>query len=342
MPFNPVLIVAKNAKPDWYPDTQEYSHPHLLSSLWQLANTLVPYLLLMSLMVFTVQAGYPYVVTLLLGLVAAAFFVRIFILFHDCTHGAFLSSPRWNRNVGYLCGIMTFTAFSDWRRTHAGHHIRAGNLDHRGIGDVWTMTLEEYREASRLHRLAYRLYRNPIVLFILGPGYYFLLRNRWPSNGAKKRDVLSVVYTDIALSVIVLVAGLTIGLKTFVMVVLPVALIAGTAGVWLFYVQHQFQGVYWARDEEWDPVRVAMEGASFYRLPKLLQWFTGNIGFHHLHHVRPAIPNYKLQACHEAIPALQTIKPMSLRESLGCLRLKLYDEDRRKMVGFAAARTEAA
>ena len=289
----------------------------------------------MVLMFVTVRQGYPYSLTLLLAVVAAGFYIRIFIFFHDCTHGAFLSFPRWNRNIGYLCGILTFTAFNDWRRSHAGYHIRAGDLDRRGIGDVWLLTVDEYLAASMLQRLTYRLYRNPWIYFGLSPGYYFLLRNRWPGKGAKKRDVLSVVYTDLALIIIWVVASLTIGLKVFLLVQLPVLLMATTCGVWLFYVQHQFQGVYWARHQNWDPVRGAMEGASFYQLPRLLQWFTGNIGFHHLHHVRPAIPNYHLQSCHRGIPALQSVRPLTLRSSLNCLKWKLYDEQRRDLVGFA-------
>lgn len=336
MAFNPVLVVAKGARPEWYPLTAPYARSQRRRSYWQLADSVVPYLMLLALMFLTEIRGYPYAATLALAVVASAFYVRIFIIFHDCVHGAFVDSPRWNRNIGYLCGIITFTAFSDWRRTHTGHHIRAGDLDRRGTGDIWILTVEEYRAASRLQRLAYRLYRSPAVLFGLGPGFYFLLLNRWPSKGANKRDVMSVVYTNLAIVLIVVVASLTVGFKSYLLVQLPVIQIAGGAGIWLFYVQHQFQGVYWARNGEWDPVRVAMEGASFYHLPKVLQWATGNIGFHHLHHVRPAIPNYNLQACHEAIPALLDVKPLSLRDSLHCARLNLYDEEHRAMVSFRA------
>jgi len=334
MAFNPVLVVAKGGKPDWYGLTESFAHARNGAALWQLGNTLIPYLLLLGVMAMTVQAGMSYALTLLLAVPAAAFYARLFIIFHDCTHGSFVSSPRWNRNIGYLCGILTFTSFSDWRRTHSGHHIRAGDLDRRGIGDVWLMTVEEYRSAPLRLRIAYRIYRNPFALFGVGPGYYFLVRNRWPSAGAKKRDMLSVVYTNLGLALILLVAWLTVGLKTYLLVQIPVMLIATTWGVWLFYVQHQFQGVYWARHDAWDPVQVAMQGASFYKLPKLLQWASGNIGYHHLHHARPAIPNYSLPACHAAIPALKEICPLTLFGSLACLRLKLYDEQSGSMVGF--------
>jgi omega-6 fatty acid desaturase (delta-12 desaturase) len=286
------------------------------------------------MMVLTVRHDYPYWTTLTIGLVAAGLLTRLFILFHDCTHGSLFPSPRWNRNVGYLCGILAFTAFHDWRRSHAGHHITAGDLDRRGMGDITTMTVEEYLAAPAIQRLAYRLYRHPLVLLGIGPLYYFLLRNRYPSPGAKKIDFISVVCTNLAIVGIVVIASLTIGFRTYLLVQLPVLMIAATAGVWLFYVQHQFQGVYWARHDDWDPWQVVMTGASYYRLPKLMQWFTGNIGFHHVHHMRPGIPNYRLQECYEAVPELQEVKPLTLQVSLKSLHLNLYDEKQRKMVSF--------
>jgi omega-6 fatty acid desaturase (delta-12 desaturase) len=290
-------------------------------------------------MVQAIRFGHPYWVTFILAVVAAAFLTRLFILFHDCTHGSFLPSPRWNRNVGYLFGILTFTSFHDWRRSHAGHHITVGDLDRRGMGDITTMTVEEYLTAPFLKRLAYRLYRHPFILLGIGPLYYFLLRNRYPSPGGNKTDILSVILTNLALATIIVVASLTIGFKTYLMVQLPVLIMAATLGVWLFYNQHQYEGVYWARHEEWDPLRVAMEGASYYQLPKLLQWITGNIGFHHVHHVRPGIPNYNLQQCYEAIPELQAVKPLTLRKSLGSLWLNLYDEEQRRLISFRSLRT---
>jgi omega-6 fatty acid desaturase (delta-12 desaturase) len=334
MSFNPVLLIAKTEKPEWYKATAQFAPADTRMAVWQLLTTVIPYLLLMALMVQTVRHGHSYGITLALGVVAAALFSRIFILFHDCTHGSFLPSPRWNRNVGYFCGILAFTAFHDWRRSHSGHHITVGDLDRRGMGDITTMTVEEYRAASPLKRLGYRLYRHPLITFGIGPLYYFLLRNRYPSPGAKRIDFISVICTNLALAVIIATASLTIGFRTYLLVQLPVLIMAATLGVWLFYNQHQFQGVYWARHEEWDPWRAAMEGASYYQLPRLLQWVTGNIGFHHVHHVRPGIPNYRLQECYRAIPELQAIKPLSLATSLKSLRLNLYDEAHRQMVSF--------
>jgi len=334
MTFNPVLIVAKVEKPEWYKTTAQYAQAETRTAILQLATTLIPYLLLLALMTRTVRAGHPYGITLALAVAATALYSRIFIFFHDCTHNSFLPSPRWNRNVGYLCGILTFTAFHDWRRSHAGHHITAGDLDRRGMGDITTMTVEEYLNAKPLQRLSYRLYRHPLITFGIGPLYYFLLRNRYPSPGAKKIDFISVIFTNLAIAVIVALASLTIGLRTYILVQLPVLIMAATLGVWLFYNQHQFEGVYWARHDAWDPWQVVMEGASYYKLPKLLQWATGNIGFHHVHHMRPGIPNYRLQQCYEATPELQAVRPLTLRESLGSLRLNLYDEQRHRLVSF--------
>lgn len=334
MSFNPVLITTKVEKPPWYKDTAQYAHPDSGTSIRQLLTALTSYLSLLCLMAFAVLHGYPYWITLAISVVAASLFSRIFIFFHDCTHGSFFSSPRMNRNVGYLCGVLTFTAFHDWRRSHARHHITAGDLDRRGIGEITTMTVEEYLTAPWLQRLSYRLYRHPVVLLGIGPLYYFLLRNRYPAPGGKKIDHFSVIGTNAAIAAIIAVCSLTIGFRTYFLVQFPVLLLASTLGVWLFYVQHQFEGVYWSRHDNWDPWRVAMEGASYYKLPKLLQWVTGNIGFHYVHHMRPGIPNYRLQECYEATPELREVKPLTILKSFGTLRLHLYDEERQMMVSF--------
>jgi len=334
MVFNPVLIAAHVEKPQWYNALAKYAKPDNRIAVWQLSSTLLLYFALLALMLFTVRNGYSYALTLAIGALAAAVFVRIFIFFHDCTHGCFVHSPRWNRNIGYLCGLLTFTAFNDWRRSHSAHHMTAGDLDRRGAGDITTMTVDEYTAASPWQQLAYRIYRNPAIMFTIGPAYYFLLRNRWPSPGAHRSDLYSVVFTDIGLLAIALLASWAFGFKTYILVQLPVLLIAATFGVWLFYVQHQFQGVYWARHNEWDPWKAALQGASFYRLPKMLQWLTGNIGLHHVHHARPGIPNYLLQQCYDEIAELRAVKPLTIRNSLNCVRLNLYDEKGKKLVSF--------
>lgn len=341
MSFNPVIIATAGQKPEWYAATDPFARPDRRKSAWQLANTLVPYLLLLALMVLSVTRGLPYGLTLLLAAAAAGLYIRIFIIFHDCTHGSYLATPRWNRNLGFLCGVFTFTPFHDWRRSHAGHHLSAGDLDRRGRGDITLMTVAEYNAAPFLKRLGYRLYRNPLLMFGIGPAYYFLLRNRLPSRGGKRADRLSVLYTNLGIAAIVAAASLTVGFRTYLLVQLPIVLMAGPLGIWMFYVQHQFQGVYWARHAQWDPWRVAMEGASYYALPGALRWISGNIGFHHVHHLRPAIPNYNLQPCHQQVPQLQAVRHITLGGSLECLGLDLYDEEQRKMVSFRQARQRA-
>jgi len=265
---------------------------------------------------------------------AAALLVRIFIFFHDCCHNSFFASHRANTVLGYIAGILTFTPFDDWRRTHGVHHASAGDLDRRGVGDVWTLTVNEYRQASGWKRLAYRFFRNP--LFMLGPVSVVLVLvvQRFPSKGAKKKQIYSVLLTNVAILAILGLAGATIGLPAYVMIQLPILLIAWAAGMWLFYIQHQFEGVYWARHEKVDTLLVALNGSSYYRLPPLLQWFTGNIGLHHIHHLRPRIPNYNLQQCYDETPSLQAVTPLSIRRSLKSLWMNLWDEEQQKLVSF--------
>lgn len=332
--FQPRCYRCQGGKPEWYQATAQYLQRDIRIALGQLFTTLILYFFLLALMTQTVRHGHSYGITLVLGALAAVLLTRIFIFFHDCTHGSLLASPRWNRNVGYILGILAFTAFHDWRRSHAGHHITAGDLDRRGLWDVWTLTVEEYLAAPQWRKLAYRLYRHPLILLGVGPLYYFLLRNRYPTPGAKKIDFVSVIVTNLALAAIIAAASLTIGFRTYLLVQLPVLIMGATLGVWLFYIQYQFEGVYWERHGEWDPWQVVMSGASYYRLPKPLQWATGNIGLHHVHHMRPGIPNYRLQECHDALPELQAVRPVTLRKSLSFMGLNLYDEQQRKLVGF--------
>jgi len=322
------------SKPGWYPATARYGKPDIRRATWQIIDTFVPYAVLWVLMVLTVRNGYPYGMTLALATLAGGLLVRIFILFHDCCHGSFFGSRRANTVLGYITGILVFTAFDDWRRAHGRHHATFGDLDRRGTGDVWTLTVAEYRAAPLRTRLIYRLFRNPLILFGLGPVILFLIINRFPTAGAKRHDRISVLVTDLAILAVMGLAGLTIGLRTYLLIQLPIILVASSVGMWLFYVQHQFEGVYWARHENWDPMRVALEGSSYYRLPKVLQWFTGNIGLHHVHHVRPRIPNYHLQHCYDGTPALQVVRPLTLRGSLKSLRLNIWDEAQHKLVGF--------
>ena len=322
------------AKPAWYLATAKYGQSNLGKSLWQILDTLVPYFALWTAMVYTVQQGFPYWITLALAVVAGGVLVRIFILFHDCCHGSFFASRRANTILGYVTGILTFTPFEDWRHAHNRHHATAGDLDRRGIGDVWTVTIEEYLAAPRRKRRAYRFYRSPLVLIGLGSVFFFLLLQRFSKKGAGKRERKSVLRTNMALLFVVGMATWSIGFQTYLLVQLPIILIAGSLGLWLFYIQHQFENVYWVRHQSWDPMKVALEGSSYFKLPNLLQWFTGNIGLHHIHHVRPSIPNYNLQQCHDEIPAFQAVSAITLWTSFRSLRLGLCDEKSKKLVSF--------
>jgi acyl-lipid omega-6 desaturase (Delta-12 desaturase) len=318
----------------WKEVVTKYEQPRLRHSLWQMTNTLAPYAALWYLIYFTL--GVSYWLTAALALLAAGFLIRAFIIFHDCGHGSFFKSRKANDLLGCLTGVLCFTPYYHWRWEHALHHATAGDLDRRGTGDVWTLTVREYLEASRWKRFAYRLARNPFILFVLAPLFLFLVKQRFPAQKAGRRERKSVYGTNLAL--VVLAAGLSLlfGLKNYLLLQTGIVAAAGAGGVWLFYVQHQFEGVYWERRSGWDYYMAALQGSSFYKLPRILQWFSGNIGFHHIHHLSPRIPNYNLEKCHRAEPLFQTVKPVTLFSSLKSLTFRLWDEQRCKLVGFGA------
>lgn len=320
--------------PSWHTSLFAFRPPDTWAASRQLINTFLPYCGLWVLMVLSIRHGYPYAVTLALAVVAALFLVRLFILFHDCVHGSLFPKQRLNTFWGHTLGLLVFTPFDDWRFSHLRHHASYADLDARGFGDIWTLTKLEYEQASATKRLGYRLYRNPLVLFGLGALFSFLLRYRLPTRKAKRKERVSVVFTNLLIIAVVLLAAGTIGWQTYLLVQLPVVWLAGAIGVWLFYVQHQFEGVYWAHRGEWNALRAAMEGSSFYRLPAVLRWFSADIGYHHVHHLNARIPNYRLKPCCEAIPALADKPALSLRKSLSGVRLKLWDEERKELVGF--------
>ncbi len=330
--FSPV----EDAKRTWRQAVAAYQNPDLRRSVWQIANSLVPFLALWYLAYRLLALSYW--LTLATDVLAAGFLVRVFIIFHDCGHGSFFSSRAANDTIGFITGILTLTPYYEWRHEHALHHATAGDLDRRGRGDVWTMTVSEYRAASFWQRVGYRLYRNPVVMFGVGPLYVFLLKQRLPRTAGGARERLSVHLTNLALTAILAALALTIGLKAVVLVHLPILVIAGAAGVWLFYVQHQFEDVYWQRGDERDYVEVALKGSSLFALPRVLQWFSGNIGFHHIHHLSPRIPNYRLEKCYREQPMFQNVDRITLLGSLRTLRLRLYDERTQRLVGFGALR----
>jgi len=323
---------------EWNKALSKYAQPNLRKAIWQILNTFIPYLALWAIMIRLIHLGYPYWIILLLTIPASALMVRIFIFFHDCCHGSFFASRRANKILGYISGILTLTPYEDWRLAHNRHHATAADLDRRGTGDVWTLTVDEYLTAPPLKRIAYRLFRDPLILLGLGPTFVFLISQRFPHKGARKAELYSVLITDLGFFAILITAWLTFGLRTYILIQLPILIIGGAAGVWLFYVQHQYEGVYWARHEEWELTRASLEGSSYYKLPKLLQWVTGNIGLHHIHHLQPRIPNYTLQQAQDDIPALQTVKPLTLGRSLKSLGLNLWDEAEQKLVSFRSVR----
>lgn len=321
----------------WKQVVARYQQPSLWRSVWQLVDTLIPYAFLWFLMYRSLAVSYW--TTLALAILAAGFLVRVFIIHHDCGHGAFFKSQRANDICGFITGVLVSTPYHHWRWGHAVHHAGAADLDRRGLGAVWTLTVQEYLEASPWKRFAYRLVRNPFVLFGLAPTFLFVVLHRFSRPKASKRERHSVYWTNLAMLALAATLIWILGFKAYVLIELPVMMVSSSAGVWLFYVQHQFEGVYWQRHGEWDYTAAALEGSSFYKLPKVLQWFSGNIGFHHIHHLSPRIPNYNLEKCHQAHPLFQSVAPVTLRSSLKSLTFRLWDEPRHRLVGFSFLRS---
>jgi omega-6 fatty acid desaturase (delta-12 desaturase) len=320
----------------WKEIVSRYQKPALGRSLWQLVNTLLPYAVLWYLMY--VSLAFSYWITVPLAILTGGFLVRVFIIFHDCGHGSFFKSRRANDILGFITGVLTFTPYYHWRWDHAIHHASSGDLDRRGMGDLWTLTVQEYLEASRWERFGYRLARNPFVLFVIAPLFLLLIKQRFSKAKASRRERHSVYWTNLAVLGSVAVLMWTFGFEAYLMIQLTVLLVAGSAGLWLFYVQHQFEGVYWERRGQWDYTAAALQGSSFYKLPKVLQWFSGNIGFHHIHHLSPRIPNYHLEKCHKAEALFQSVKPVTLFASFKSFTFRLWDEQRRKLVGYGHLR----
>ena len=321
-------------QPGWKRLAAKYQTPNTWKSGWQLANSLIPFLALWYLMVLSLAVGYW--LTLLLSIPTAGLLVRLFIIQHDCGHGSFFRSRKANDLVGTVCSLFTWTPYRYWQKSHAIHHANAGNLEHRGIGDLYTMTVNEYLQLSRWGKFKYRLYRHPLFLFVIGATLLFVALYRVPLSRAKAMNKVrsSVYWTDLALVVIIGVLIWLIGWQAVLLVEAPIIIIAATAGAWLFFVQHQFEDAYWAGDDSWDYTLAALQGSSYYKLPKILQWFTGNIGFHHIHHLSPRIPNYQLQKCHDENPMFQDTVVLTLQSSLKSTFLSLWDEDQKKLISF--------
>jgi len=320
----------------WRDSLAPYAEPDTRRSVLDVATSAIPYLALSAVMYLTLHVSY--LIVLALAIPTAGFLLRTFIVFHDCTHGSFLASRRGNTWLGTLCGLLVYTPFHSWRHEHAVHHATAGDLDRRGMGDVDTLTVAEYRALSWPKRIGYRLLRNPLVLLLLGPIWSLMLEPRLIPAWARKHFARKILATDGVLAAIVTGMCLLVGWKAFLLVQMPTAMLAGGAGVWLFYVQHQFEDVYWQRGDDWSFTDSALRGSSHLKLPRVLQFFTGNIGLHHVHHMSARIPNYNLQRAHDEIPIFHDVPTLGVLDGIKTLRLKLYDEERGALVRFADLR----
>jgi omega-6 fatty acid desaturase (delta-12 desaturase) len=331
---------AGTARPEgafWREALAPYARPRVSRSLLDLATSVVPYLALSVAMYFAL--GVSYLLVLVLAIPASGFLVRTFILFHDCSHGSFLPSRRANLWLGTVLGLFVYSPFLRWRHDHAVHHATSGDLDRRGGGDVRTLTVSEYLALPARGRLGYRLFRNPVIMFGIGPIVALLIGPRLVARSARPRMRRSVIGTNIALAALVAALCLLLGWRDYLLVQAPTVLLAGSAGIWLFYVQHQFEDAYWENAESWSYADAALRGSSYLKLPKVLQFFSGNIGLHHVHHLSARIPNYNLQRAHDENPIFHDVPTLSMRDGLHAVRLKLWDEDRGRLVTFAEVPT---
>ncbi|WP_082232209.1 fatty acid desaturase [Halobacillus massiliensis] len=313
-------------------DVSSFAKADNKAGILQLINTIVPFVILWILAYQSLSVSVW--LSLPFSLAAGAFVVRIFIIFHDCTHMSFFKNQKANRIIGNITGIITLFPFEKWKREHSIHHATSSNLDKRGTGDIWIMTVEEYKKASLKERLTYRFYRNPLVMFGLGPLYLFCLTNRFNRKGPKRKERLNTYFTNAAVAILYSLLIFIVGWKAFLLINVPILYISGFLGIWLFYVQHQFEDSYFEDEKEWDFVKAAVDGSSYYKLPKILQWISGSIGYHHVHHLSPRVPNYKLEEAHESTPPLQKATTITLASSLKSLRFRLYDTKNKSFVSF--------
>jgi omega-6 fatty acid desaturase (delta-12 desaturase) len=332
----PMQDVPRPLVAEWKALVARFQIPSLPRALWQIINTFGSYGVVWALMYWSRSLSWW--LTVPLAVLGGLLVIRVFIIFHDCGHGSFFKSRRANDITGFISGIVTFTPYYHWRWEHSIHHSSAGDLDRRGTGDVWTMTVQEYLESTRWKKFAYRMARNPFILFIIAPAFLFIIRQRFPSPGAKSRERWSVWWMNLAIAGMVTGMVFLFGWRDYLILQLIVTMVSGSLGVWLFYVQHQFEDAYWERADEWDYTAAALQGSSFYKLPKVLQWFSGNIGFHHIHHLSPRIPNYNLERCHKSHPVFRSVKPITFWRSLKSLAFRLWDEPRKKLIGFRELR----
>jgi len=327
-------------RPYWRDSVARHEQPSLRHSLLDVATSALPYLALTVAMYFCLNVSVW--ITLALAVPAAGFLLRTFIVFHDCAHGSFMSSRRTNLWLGRLTGLLVFQPFGNWRHNHAVHHGTAGDLDRRGTGDVPTLTVEEYVSRPWKQRLGYRLFRNPFVMFGIGPLWSLMIGPRIWSNKMRPRQRRSVIATNLALAIVIGAIVWLAGLEAWLLVQMPIAVLAGTLGVFLFYVQHQFEDVYWASSEHWSYADAALQGSSYLKLPKLFQFFSGNIGLHHVHHLSAKIPNYNLQRAHDENPIFHDVPVLSVRDGLRSIRLKVIDPTSGRLLTWSQVKAYVA
>lgn len=328
--------MSKQKTAQLHKSVKPYTYANNKKSVIQMLNTILP--LLVCWVLAYLSLSYSIGLSLLFSIISAGFVIRTFIIFHDCTHGSFFHNKRLNDLIGTITGVLTLFPYEKWKREHAIHHASSSNLDKRGVGDIWVMTVNEYAKASKWQRLAYRLYRNPFVMFGLGPLYLVLISNRINRNDARKKERNNTYLTNL---LIILIYGMIIffvGWKSFLLVHGVSMYIAALLGIWLFYIQHTFEDSYFEEESEWNYVKAAVEGSSYYKLPRLLQWLTGNIGYHHVHHLAPRVPNYHLEEAHESTPPLHYATTITLKTSLESLKYRLYDPTNKKFITFKEAK----
>jgi len=324
---------------EWATILSHYREPCHRRSIWELAVTIFPFLALWALAWWSVDTSY--LLAVALSVLNGMFLVRLFLIQHDCGHASFFRSRALSDWIGRTIGVVTLTPYDVWRRTHAVHHASAGNLDKRGMGDVATLTVAEYRSRSFFGRLRYRLYRHPLVMFGIGPFYLFFIQNRLPVGlmRAGRRYWISSMGTNAVLAAVLCAVGYLGGPAVLAFVFLPTTIVAASVGVWLFYVQHQFETTTWDADVDWHLHDAALHGSSHYVLPGILRWFTANIGVHHVHHLQSRVPFYRLPEILRDHPYLAETQRLTVRESLDCVGRQLWDEESRRLVSFASART---
>src|SRR5690625_2683892 len=310
-----------------------YTFANNKKSIFQILNTILP--LFVSWTLAYLSVSYSIWLALFFTIIASGLIIRTFIIFHDCTHGSFFHNKRLNDTIGTITGVLTFFPYEKWKREHAIHHATSSNLDARGVGDIWVMTVDEYKDASKWERFAYRMYRNPVILFGFGPIYLILISGRVNRKDARKKERYNTYLTNALIVLFYGTIAFFVGWQSFLIVQVVSMYIAGSLGIWLFYIQHTFEDSYYEEESEWDYVKAAVDGSSYYKLPRLFQWLTGNIGYHHVHHLAPRVPNYNLENAHESTPPLKKATTITLASSLKSIRFRLYDEASKSFVRFS-------